>query len=197
MMRVRRTLLTGLACVAAACGGGGGERPVPTRDSAVAPPVATTADTAAKAPAPSVEPLDSAARAIVAFLRREKAFSTIVLADSVELYVGKDNGATRTMYAREDLQRPSLWVARSPRGNYKLAPPTTHVVTTVKRGVHFNCTERKLGESFPQFARRPHVGVMLEPEFRENCLQTWNVTFVFDDAAKPRLIAAIYDQFEW
>jgi len=179
--------------------GCGGEPAARSRDSAAAP-AASVADTATKAPPPAVaaaEPLDSATRAVLAFLRREKAFSTIVLADSVEIYVGKDAGGTRTLYARNDLQRPSLWIARSSRGNYKLAPPASHVVPTVKRGVHFNCTERKLAESFPQLARRPHVGVMLEPEFRENCMQTWNVTFVFDDSIKPRLIAAIYDQFEW
>lgn len=200
MMHVRR--LSVLVCVVSyGCGGGGGDRPVPTRDTA-APPAATagesaTASTATAATAAAVAPMDSAARAIIAFLRREKAFSTIELADTVEIYVGKDAGAMRTVYARQDLQRPSLWVARSRLGNYKLAPPSTHVVPSIKRGVHFNCTERKLAESFPQLARRPHVGVMLEPEFRENCNQTWNVTFVFDDSIRPRLVAAIYDQFEW
>jgi hypothetical protein len=180
----------------AACGG---KEPAPkASDSAVsAAPAVTTADTVTTPAPAAVAPLDSAARAVLAFLRREKAFSTIVLADSVEIYVGKDAGGTRTMYAREELQRPSMWVGRSKLGNYKFAPPSTHVVSSVKRGVHFNCTERKLAESFPQLARRPHVGVMLEPEFRENCMQTWNVTFVFDDSIKPRLIAAVYDQFEW
>jgi hypothetical protein len=32
----------------------------------------------------------------------------------------------------------------------------------------------------------------------DSCLQVWNVTFVFDPKARPpRLVAAVYDQFEW
>lgn len=182
-----------LGAVALACGGA--DRAPQTVDSVAAP--VQVVDTVAAAPTVVASPLDSATRAILAFLRRERAFSTIELADTVELYVGTEAGGTRTAIAREQLQRPSFWIAQSKLGNYKLAPPPTHVVTTVKPGVHFICTERALKESFPQLARRPHVGVLLEPEFRDSCLQTWNVTFVFSDSIRPRLVAAIYDQFEW
>jgi hypothetical protein len=186
----------GVAACALAAGCGGGTPAARSNDTAAR--AVASADTVAPAPAPAAaEPLDSATRAILAFLRREKAFSTIELADSVDLYVGRDAGGTRTRYARMDLQRPSLWVARSSRGNYRLVPPSSHPVTTMKRGAHFICNERKLSESFPELARKPHVGVLLEPEFRESCAQAWNVTFVFDDAARPRLVAAVYDQFEW
>ena len=142
-----------------------------------------------------VSPLDSAARAVLGYLRGEGG--TIVLADTVALYVGKEAGGTRTAYPRAQLAHPSMWVARSNRGNYRFMPPSTLGKLTVKPGVHFICTEHKLAESFPELAKRPHVGVKLESDVGDSCLQSWNVTFVFDDSIKPRLIAAVYDQFEW
>jgi hypothetical protein len=173
--------------VVVSCGGEPAEEQapdtVPGRDSVVVPT------------APQMSPLDSAARAVLAFLKGEP--STIILADSVELYVGKEAGGTRTVYPRANLRHPSLWVARSSRGNYRFTPPATLGKLTVKRGTHFICTERKLAESFPELAKRPHVGVRLESDIGESCLQSWNVTFVFDDSLRPRLVAAVYDQFEW
>ena len=165
------------------------------------PPAKRTADTVAPTdtvvvpPPEPVNPLDSAARAVLAYLRGEGG--KIVLADSVELYVGKDAGGTRTVYPRALLANPGYWVARSDRGNFRFVPPATLVKLTVKPGVHFICTERKLAASFPQLAKRPHVGLKLEPDVGDSCLQSWNVTFVFDDSLRPRLIAAVYDQFEW
>ena len=60
-----------------------------------------------------------------------------------------------------------------------------------------NCREQPLERKFPRLARFPHVGTMLEPERARSCLQTWNMTFVFDTSEGPRLIAAVYDQWEW
>jgi hypothetical protein len=68
---------------------------------------------------------------------------------------------------------------------------------TTKVGRHFDCNEQSLATRFPRLAERPHVGTMLEPANRTSCLQTWNVTFVFDTNSRPRLVAAVYDQWEW
>jgi hypothetical protein len=55
-----------------------------------------------------------------------------------------------------------------------------------------------LASRVPALAARPHVGVRLEPSTPKSCLETWNATFVFDtSAATPRLVAALYDQWEW
>jgi len=67
-----------------------------------------------------------------------------------------------------------------------------------KVGRHFNCVEQSLASKFPRLALLPHVGTMLEPENAGGCLQSWNVTFVFDTSKnRPRLVAAVYDQWEW
>jgi hypothetical protein len=144
-----------------------------------------------------VAPLDSAARQVVAFLRGEAPFSSIELADTVALYLGKEGGGTRKAMARAQLRRPSSWSIQSRAGTFSFAPPHTHTRLSTKPGAHFICTERQLASSFPQLASLPHVGTMLEPEKRDSCLQTWNVTFVFDDRDRPRLVAAVYDQWEW
>jgi hypothetical protein len=42
------------------------------------------------------------------------------------------------------------------------------------------------------------VGVKLEPANAKSCLESWNATFVYDTTGgRTRLIAAIYDQWEW
>lgn len=183
-----RRMLAVCACVLlTSCGG---EPPKRSADSVVPRDTVTVAPTAEP-----VAPLDSAARAVLAFLRGEGA--RIVLADTVELYVGKDAGGTSTAYPRALLANPAYWIARSSRGNFRFVPPATLVKLTVKPGAHFICTERKLAASFPQLAKRPHVGMKLEPDVGDSCLQTWNVTLVFDDSIRPRLVAAVYDQWEW
>jgi hypothetical protein len=68
---------------------------------------------------------------------------------------------------------------------------------TTKVGRHLNCREQPLAAKFPQLAHLPHVGTMLQPENFGSCLQTWNMTFVFDTSTRPRLVAVAYDQWEW
>jgi len=68
---------------------------------------------------------------------------------------------------------------------------------TTKVGRHFNCNEQSLATKFPRLAQFPHVGTVLEPANRTSCLQTWNMTFVFDTSSRPRILAAVYDQWEW
>jgi hypothetical protein len=141
--------------------------------------------------------LDSAALHVLAFLRGQAPFEGVALADSISLYVGREAGGTRTTFARAQLREPSAWIARSSLGPYSLVPPSTLPKVTTKVGSHFVCREYPLATFFPDLARLPHVGIQLQPENLTSCLQTWNVTFVFDSTARPRLVAAVYDQFEW
>ncbi len=61
-----------------------------------------------------------------------------------------------------------------------------------------NCAEYPLSSRFPELARLPHVGTKLEPGDASSCLQTWNLTLVFDPNQRPpTLVAAVYDQWEW
>jgi hypothetical protein len=161
-------------------------------------PARSASDTTETSTAVSIaSPLDSAARQVVAFLRGEAPYSSVVLADTISLYLGKEGGGTRRMLTREQLRRPSSWRVQSRAGTFSFVPPRAHTKLTMKPGAHFQCTERQLAASFPQLASLPHVGVLLEPEKRDSCLQTWNATFVFDNSERPRLVAAVYDQWEW
>jgi hypothetical protein len=142
--------------------------------------------------------LERAAREIVAFLNGKTAFDKIPLADTVILYLSPEGGGTRAAFARESLRTPSKWVVRSGRQSYSFVPPATLTKLTAKSGRHFNCAEYALASRFPDLAKLPHVGVKLEPETTGSCLQTWNATFVFDTIERsPRLVAAVYDQWEW
>ena len=142
--------------------------------------------------------LERAAREIVAFLNGEVGFEKISLADTVVLYLSPEGGGTRASFARENLSTPSRWVIRSGRQSYSFVPPRTLTKMTVKAGRHFNCAEYGLASRFSDLATLPHVGVKLEPETSSSCLQSWNATFVFDTIERsPRLVAAVYDQWEW
>ncbi len=142
--------------------------------------------------------LESAARELIAFLRGEAAFDRIRLADTVTLVLSPEGGSTRTPLTREQLRDPARWRVASGAQTYSFVPPARVTKLTTRAGSHFNCRETPLSSRAPDLARLPHVGVKLEPENAESCLQTWNVTFVFDPAARPaRLVAAVYDQWEW
>ncbi len=142
--------------------------------------------------------LERAAREIVAFLKGEVGFEKISLADTVVLYLSPEGGGTRASFARENLRTPSRWVIRSMRQSYSFVPPRTLTKMTAKAGRHFNCGEYALASRFSDLATLPHVGVKLEPETSSSCLQSWNATFVFDTIERsPRLVAAVYDQWEW
>jgi len=145
----------------------------------------------------STATLDSAARRVVDFLRGKVAFEQIALNDTVTFYASPEAGLASTTFTRERLRRPSAWVMRSGRHDLKLAPPARTTELTTKVGRHFNCREESLATKFPQLAHLPHVGTMLTPEHSSSCLQTWNMTFVFDTSTRPRVIAVVYDQWEW
>lgn len=141
--------------------------------------------------------LDSAARRVVEFLRGRLSFEQIALSDTVAFYVSPEGGRGRARFARQQLRSPSAWVVNSRGHNYPLAPPPHMAKLTTKVGRHLNCGEQPLAAKFPQLARLPHVGTMLQPQNFRSCLQTWNMTFVFDTSARPRVIAVAYDQWEW
>ena len=142
--------------------------------------------------------LDSAARQVLGFLRGTVAFDSLELADTVVLRVSPEGGGGRAAIARDGLDEPSRWVVRSGERSYSFVPPSALDSITTRPGRHFACVEQPLSSRFPELARLPHVGVKLEPVSGGSCLQTWNATFVFDSSARPpRLVAVVYDQWEW
>jgi hypothetical protein len=143
--------------------------------------------------------LEDAATEIIAFLRRETGFDRLRLADTVTLYLSPEGGGTRARIAREQLRDRSSWRVRGRgRATYSLVPPEEVTKLTTRVGRHFNCREYALSSRFPELAQLPHVGTKLEPADASSCLQTWNLTLVFDpNRQPPTLVAAVYDQWEW
>ena len=143
--------------------------------------------------------LERTATEIVGFLRSNVSFEKIRLADTVALYVSPEGGGTVTHLTREQLREPSSWVISSGRSTYSFVPPQRFSKLTAKAGLHFNCLEYSLASRFRELAKLPHVGVKLEPVKPTSCLESWNATFIFNDSGTqpPRLVAAVYDQWEW
>jgi hypothetical protein len=143
--------------------------------------------------------LDEAAKQIVAFLRGEVGFDRIRLADTVTLYVSPEGGGTRAVRTRALLRDRSNWKVRGQgKAAYSLVPPNGMSKLTTRVGRHFDCHEYPLASRFLELAQLPHVGTKLEPADASSCLQTWNLTLVFDPNERPpTLVAAVYDQWEW
>ena len=156
------------------------------------PPVTDTGPLGAHRPTE----LDGAAKRMIGFLRGEVGFDRIRLADTVTLYVSPEGGGTRAAFTREQLRDRSNWKVRGLL-MYSFAPPKGRAELTTRVGRHLNCREYPLSWRFKELAQLPHVGTMLIYG-RDSCLQTRNVTFVFDPNEKPpTLVAAVYDQWEW
>ena len=69
---------------------------------------------------------------------------------------------------------------------------------TTRTGSHFNCLEYELSSLVPELADMPHVGTMLNPSALESCLESWNMTMVFDPQKEPpALVAVVHDRWEW
>jgi hypothetical protein len=136
---------------------------------------------------------------VLRFLRREIEFDSIRLADTVSLYLGREEGSTRRVVARHVLRDRTNWHVRSPslRHTYSFVPPSGSAELTTSVGRHRNCADYPLSATFPELARLPHVGTTLRYGTL-SCLQTWNLTLVFDaETQPPELAAAVYDQPEW
>jgi hypothetical protein len=142
--------------------------------------------------------LDAAATVAARFLAGFEPFDKLDLADTVDLYVAPDGGGARARISRETLRDPKAWQVES-GGQIRTFAPNglrTRVITAVGR--YMNCQPSDLKTRFPQLAAVPHVGVRLEPPRVKSCLETWNATFLFDTTGgRTRIVAAIYDQWEW
>ena len=163
----------------AACGGREGDR-------------AAIPDTPAEA-----SDLSAAANPVIRFLQGKLPFDGLALADTVTLHVAPEGGGGSSTYAREELRSPSNWRVVSGGRSFLLAPPAEATTLTTKTSRHFNCMESDLASRNAELARLPHVGTRLQPPDPKSCLESWNLTLVFDSMEQPRLIAALYDQWEW
>jgi hypothetical protein len=167
------------------------------QESADAVDTAAARDTA-DSQARQGDALEAAAEDIVRFLAGDAAFEALHVADSVELFVAPEGGGTQRTLSREALRDRHAWTVDAGGQRYSFTPRATLTRMTVSVGTHFNCRPVDLASRVPALGHAPHVGVRLEPPDADSCLQTWNVTFVFDTtAARPRLTAAVYDQWEW
>ena len=159
--------------------------------------VAGLAGCRANSPQPGAN-IEQAASKVARFLSGHERFDAFTLADSVDLYVAPDGGGAHVRLSREQLREPQAWQLES-GGRTRTFVPTglrTRIVTAP--GKYMNCQPSEMSTRFPKLAGSPHVGVRLEPPRIRSCLETWNATFVFDTTGgKPRLTAAIYDQWEW
>ena len=140
---------------------------------------------------------ESSARSVLAFLRGSGPFPETAIADSVTLYVSPEAGGGSMTYGREQLRDRAAW--RVPVNGHQaaVAPAAELTHATMRLGTHFRCFEQALATRFPRLASYPHVGVKLEPDGGDSCLQTWNATMVFDSLGARPLIALVYDQWEW
>jgi hypothetical protein len=179
------------------------------RDSVVVAPSQQRAparvDASSAAPTLSAErraALERAADDVVRFLAGDVRFETLALADTVELHLAPEgagtSGGVSVRLGRDALRDREAWTIDAGGRAFSFVPAARLAKRTVRAGTHFNCREVPLATRAPALARRPHVGVRLEPAEPKSCLETWNATFVFDtNAARPRLVAALYDQWEW
>lgn len=164
------------------------DSPVPERSTPATPP--------------AVQPVELvvAAEGIVAFLRGETEFDSITTADTVTLRLTPEGGGDSTRVSRDLLRDRANWSVRAAGSGaeYTFVPPATLTTLTTREGRHFNCQDYALSSRVPELAGLPHVGTRLEPPDRGSCLQTWNLTFVFDPHAPgPTLVTVVYDQWEW
>ena len=206
-MPVRHVSFPALSLTALLVGCAGGEsRPRDSGGIAPAqPPAAASVDTSSTAPAPSAEQraaLERAADDVVSFLAGDARFETLAIADTVELHLAPEgagtSGTASVRLGRDALRARDAWKIDAGGRSFSFVPPARLTKRTVRAGTHFDCREIPLASRAPALAARPHVGVRLEPADPKSCLETWNATFVFDtSAARPRLVAALYDQWEW
>lgn len=169
------------------------EEPDPRVDSEVARPAAE----ATSSPARDQELVEAAER-VVRFLQGDLPFGEIRVADTVTLRLSPDGGGAQASLPRASLRDRTNWVVPTEHGHQSFVPPPALPHLSARSGVHFNCLEYPLTSVASDLADVPHVGVRLAPHAEANCLQTWNLTLVFEAAdGAPVLAAAVYDQWEW
>jgi hypothetical protein len=181
--------LAALALVIASCGGDASPRPA---DSAPSTPTTVGVNSAGA--------LATAATRVVSFLQGRMPFDSIRVADTVDLYVSPEGGGSHARLPRRTLAQRANWKIASVKGakTYSIVPPERLTKLTTRVGRHFNCLEYPLSSRYQELSRFPHVGTKLEPDTTSTCLQTWNLTLIFDrQKLPPTVIAAVYDQWEW
>jgi hypothetical protein len=140
----------------------------------------------------------AAAERIIDFLRGGPELDASDVADTVAFHLPRGAGGGGTVMSRAELRVRENWQVRGAHGlTWSLVPPSWTDVLTTRVGRHLRCFEYDLAEEFPDLAGQPHVGTMLRPADAQSCLQSWNLTLIFDDSPRPVLIAAVYDQWEW
>ena len=140
-----------------------------------------------------------AAKRVLAFLRGEGTLDGVALADQVRLVAPISPWSARKISGDSRHQRGEWYVVW--RGNrYALTPPARRAELKTREGYHLLCDMPRSLASIGmwRYTTSPHVGTTLVFQPRESCLQTWNLTFVFDAVKEePTLIAVVYDQWEW
>lgn len=141
----------------------------------------------------------AAAGTVIDFLRGEAGFDALNLSDTLTFYLAPEGGGGTVEVPARDLRDRAGWRVRSGAGHtYGLVPPAGSSRLETRYGRHMRCFEYALEDDFPELARLPHVGTRLEPSDMSSCLQSWNLTLVFQaDTLPPRLAAVVYDQWEW
>lgn len=138
--------------------------------------------------------LIAAAGRVAVFLRGNAGFEDSLFADTVVLHVAPDGGGAQRMVPISELAARSSWTV----GGYSLLPPADDRELVMSVGRHLSCIEAPLATHSEALARMPHVGTSLRPAEGGSCLQSWTLTLVFDTAGgSPRVVAALYDQWEW
>lgn len=145
--------------------------------------------------------LEEAAREIVSFLRGRSQLSSFRhtrFAQTVTLVLAPEGGGDQSEKGRDKLADIVNWKVHSESldADYRFAPPDGNADVDVSVGRHRNCLEYEMSSRAEDFSDLPHVGVTLR--YGDGCLQTWNLSFVFDPSRRPpTLIAVVYDQWEW
>lgn len=136
----------------------------------------------------------AAAGRVGAFLRGNAGFENRLFADTVVLHVAPEGGGAQRMVPMSELAARSGWTV----GGYSLLPPADDRELMMAVGRHLSCIEAPLATQSEALARMPHVGTSLRPAEGGSCLQSWTLTLVFDTVGgSPRVVAALYDQWEW
>ncbi len=179
-----------LACVLFGCSG-----PSPNAD----PAQTDTLPPAQPAVSPREDVFLAAAETVIDFLRGEAGFDALNLSDTVTFHLPREGGGGTVKVPSGDLRDRAGWRIRSDGGpTYVLVPPAGSSRLETRYGRHLRCFEYALEYEFPALARLPHVGTRLDPPDAASCLQSWNLTLVFQaDTLPPRLAAVVYDQWEW
>jgi len=178
-----------MASVLSGCTGPGHDEVPADSDMSQPPPTSLSGE----------EAFVAVAEMVIEFLQGDGELGALSLSDTVTLYLAPESGGGVAKVAGSDLRDRSSWRIRNYGGHtYVLVPPASLSGLTTRFGRHIKCFEYDLANRFPELAQLPHVGARLEPEDMTSCLQTWNLTLVFEaDTLPPKLAAVVYDQWEW